>query len=136
MTTDVGWTLFTFLDVADLLYDRVGAALGEIGLSFPKYEVLAYLRDTGEPVSLGDLAVGQKCARSNITQMIDRLESDGLVRRIADPADRRSVLAELTPGGAALARQGAAQLDRLRTEFAAALGPDRAELDRLLSKLR
>jgi len=37
--------------------------------------------------------------RSNITQLMDRLEKDGLVRRRADRDDRRSVLAELTPAG-------------------------------------
>jgi DNA-binding MarR family transcriptional regulator len=131
------WTLFHFLDVADSLYGRVSDALGEVELSYAKYEVLSYLRDAGEAVSLGALAVGQNCARSNITQIIDRLETDGLVRRAPDPADRRSVLAELTPAGAILARQGAAQLDRLRTDFATSLGrSDREQLDRLLKKLR
>jgi DNA-binding MarR family transcriptional regulator len=34
--------------------------------------------------------------RSNITQLVDRLEADGLVKRIDDPADRRAVRAEVT----------------------------------------
>src|SRR2546426_1342351 len=41
----------------------------------------------------------QHCVRSNIPQLMDRLGKDGLGRRRADPDDRRSVLAELTPGG-------------------------------------
>ncbi|MGH7447390.1 MAG: MarR family winged helix-turn-helix transcriptional regulator [Longimicrobiales bacterium] len=133
---NAGSTLVNFLDVADSLYERIGTALAEVGLSFPKYEVLAHLSVTHDAVSLGDLALGQKCARSNITQIIDRLEAEGLVRRVADPTDRRSVLAELTPEGAAMAEQGSAQLEKLRIEFDAALGPDRVELDRLLAKLR
>jgi len=52
-----------------------------------------------EPLPLSDLAARQHCVRSNITQLMDRLEKDGLVRRRADPDDRRSVLAELTPAG-------------------------------------
>lgn len=132
-----GWTLFNFLDVADQLYERVGRALGEVGLSYPKYEVLSHLREAGRPVSLGVLAQDQQCARSNITQIVDRLESEGLVRRLTDPDDRRSVLAELTEAGDALAREGAAQLDRLRQEFAGALGTDNcAQLNQLLSKIR
>jgi DNA-binding MarR family transcriptional regulator len=129
--------LFRYLDVADSLYDRISAALSSVGLSYAKYEVLARLRQAKAPVSLGALAVGQKCARSNITQMVDRLEAEELVRRLADPEDRRSVLAELTESGEALARQGAAQMDRISTEFAAQLGPaDLTELDRLLTRLR
>jgi len=50
-------------------------------------------------MSLSDLADNQHCVRSNITQLVDRLEQDGLVRRRHDPADRRGVLAELTPPG-------------------------------------
>ena len=34
--------------------------------------------------------------RSNITQLVDRLEADSLVKRTDDPADRRGVRAEVT----------------------------------------
>jgi DNA-binding MarR family transcriptional regulator len=129
--------LSRYLNVADRLYERIGTALAGVGLSYAKYEVLAHLRNAGEPVTLGTLAVGQKCARSNITQIVDRLEAEDLVRRVADPADRRSVLAELTAEGAMLAQQGAAQMDRISTEFAASLGADdMVVLDRVLAKLR
>lgn len=132
-----GWALFNFLDAADQLYERVGRALGEVGLSYPKYEILSQLSHAGRPLSLGVLAADQQCARSNITQIIDRLEAEGLVRRTSDPDDRRSVLAELTPDGADLAREGAAQLDRLRAEFAEALGDTDCQLlNRLLSKIQ
>src|SRR5687767_12482039 len=77
-----GATLFTFLEVADQLYQRISEALGRVGLSYAKYEVLEHLRAADEPVSLSALAEGQSCARSNITQIVDRLESEGLVRQI------------------------------------------------------
>jgi len=44
--------------------------------------------------------------RSNITQLVDRLEKDGLVRRRSDPDDRRSVRAALTPAGERSYRRG------------------------------
>jgi DNA-binding MarR family transcriptional regulator len=131
-----GWTLFNFLDVADLLYERVGAALAEVGLSYPKYEVLEHLRTSQSCVSLGTLAEGQKCARSNITQMVDRLEAEGLVQRVPDPADRRCILAQLTPQGESMALKGAQQMEKLRIEFAATLGDQCGQLDRMLSRLR
>jgi DNA-binding MarR family transcriptional regulator len=34
-----------------------------------------------------------------MTQLVDRLEADGLVTRTSDPADRRSVLAAITEEG-------------------------------------
>lgn len=134
---DTGATLFTFLDVADRLYERVGQALGSVGLSYPKYEVLKHLSDAGAPVSLGALADGQSCARSNITQLVDRLETEGLVRRVPDPDDRRGVRAELTEQGASAALEGQTQMDLVLAEFAASFSaPERAEFGRLLSKVR
>jgi DNA-binding MarR family transcriptional regulator len=129
-------TLFTFLDVADQLYDRVAGALDRVGLSYSKYEVLKCLRTSSEPVALSSLADEQSCARSNITQLVDRLEAEGLVRRVADPDDRRSVRAELTEEGVAREREGTTQLNLVLAEFAASFSaPERAELGRLLSRL-
>jgi len=129
-------TLFAFLDVADQLYERVGEALARVGLSYPKYEVLKHLRDAETAVTLGCLAEDQSCARSNITQLVDRLEAEGLVRRVADPEDRRSVLAALTDLGRERVVEGATQLDLVLAEFAASFSArERTELGRLLSRL-
>lgn len=133
---EAGATLFTFLEVAEQLYGRIAQALAQVGLSYAKFEVLQYLRANG-PVSLGAVAEAQKCARSNITQLIDRLETEGLVRRVDDPDDRRGVRAELTPLGAARLEQGATQIDLVRSEFAASFSAsENAELVRLLAKVQ
>ena len=130
-------TLASFLDTADRLYERIGAALGRVGLSYPKYELLEHLKDNGEPVSLGVLAEGQSCARSNITQLVDKLELEGLVRRVADPDDRRGIRAELTEAGAERVAEGRTQLDVVIAEFAASFSAkERLELGQLLQKVR
>jgi len=130
-------TLASFLDTADRLYERIGAALARVGLSYPKYEVLEHLRTSTEPVSLGALAEGQSCARSNITQLMDKLEIEGLVRRVADPDDRRGIRAELTEAGEERAGEGRTQLDVVIAEFAASFSSrERLELGRLLGKVR
>jgi DNA-binding MarR family transcriptional regulator len=130
-------TLASFLDAADRLYERIGVALGRAGLSYPKYEVLEHLKSSGEPVSLGALADGQSCARSNITQLVDKLEIDGLVRRVADPEDRRGIRAELTEAGLERAGEGRTQLDVVIAEFAASFSArERLELGRLLAKVK
>jgi DNA-binding MarR family transcriptional regulator len=136
MRAEAGGTLFTFLEVAEQLYERIAQALARVGLSYAKYEVLQYLRSKG-PASLGVVAEAQRCARSNITQLIDRLETEGLVRRVDDPDDRRGVRAELTPLGAARVEQGATQIDLVRSEFAASLSESESEeLVRLLAKVQ
>jgi len=87
------------LATADAFRSRLEAALAEADLSMAKLALLRILSDAGEPVALGELAEHSGCVRSNITQLVDRLEKDGLVRRILDPADRRIRRAELTEAG-------------------------------------
>jgi DNA-binding MarR family transcriptional regulator len=128
--------LFRILDLADLIQERSSQALSRIDLSYPKYEVLKHLHAAGEPVTLGALAEGQSCARSNITQLVDRLEADGLVRRVADPDDRRSIRAELTTLGEARALEGKVEMERVIASIEGRLDEgERAQLVSLLQKL-
>src|SRR5213596_1636926 len=91
--------VFSLLETAEAVEARLEAALSPTGLSMAKLAVLHVLVEAREPLPLSDLAARQHCVRSNITQLVDRLEKDGLVRRRAAADDRRSVLAELTPAG-------------------------------------
>ena len=78
---------------------RFEAALADPGLSLAKFAVLDHLVKAGEPLPLTRLAERVACVKSNITQLVDRLEADGLVKRVDDPEDRRSVLATITDEG-------------------------------------
>jgi len=91
--------VFTLLGTAHAVEARLEAVLAPLRLSLAKVGVLHHLAAAREPVPLSALAEVQKCVRSNITQLVDRLEKDGLVRRRADPNDRRSVRAALTAAG-------------------------------------
>ena len=91
--------VFALLGTAGAVEARLEAALSPVGLSLAKAGVLHCLAQAQGPLPLSELAMHEKCVRSNITQLMDRLESDGLVRRRADPDDRRSVRAALTPAG-------------------------------------
>jgi DNA-binding MarR family transcriptional regulator len=99
VATEPGAFLFRVLDAAREIQSRLEAALDDIGLSPAKAGVLKALTKAGEPLPLSELAICNKCVRSNVTQLVDRLEADGLVRRIADPEDRRVIRAELTTEG-------------------------------------
>jgi DNA-binding MarR family transcriptional regulator len=95
--------------------DRLESALTDVGLSLAKLNALRHLVEAGEPMPLGQLADKIACVKSNVTQLVDRLENDGLVRRVPDPRDRRSVLAAVTDAGLARYRTGAAALSDAET---------------------
>src|SRR6266446_3479213 len=69
---------------------------GAVGLSNAKFEVLSVLVAQDRPISLSELAEKLTCVRSNVTQLMDRLEADSLVKRTDDPDDRRAVRAAVT----------------------------------------
>ncbi len=129
--------LLLLLEVARIQQDRLDEALKRVGLSRAKMEALHQLVRAAEPVPLRALAEGQRCVPSNITTLVDRMESEGLVRRVDAPDDRRSVRAELTSHGGELAAAGAELLARVQEEFASSLSAaDLATLQRILVSLR
>lgn len=73
--------------------------LAACGLSAAKLLALQRLVEAGDALPLGQLAERLSCVKSNVTQLVDRLEADSLVSREADPGDRRSKLAVITPAG-------------------------------------
>jgi DNA-binding MarR family transcriptional regulator len=98
--------------------------------------VLETLVRAGEAMPLSELAAAQRCVRSNMTQLVDRLEADGSVQRIADPDDRRSVRAILTPLGTQRQAEGEKKIEQFRAEFTTSLEPaELAVLQRLLDAL-
>ena len=132
-----GASIWAVLHAAHVLEDKVEEALGKAGLSTPKFSVLNALVETGEALSLSDLAARLSCVRSNMTQLVDRLEADGLVRRVSDPHDRRAVKAALTEEGRKRYESGAAELNDLHRDFSAGVSEeDRAALVRMLSVIK
>lgn len=134
--TGDGQSIFSLLRAAYALEDRVEATLAAVGLSSPKFSVLGVLVAANEPMALGELAAKLSCVKSNATQMIDRLEADGLVRRIADPVDRRSVKAEITPRGRERHAAGAEVIESLEVRFSRAVrAEDRSAVARMLRSI-
>ncbi|WP_394616007.1 MarR family winged helix-turn-helix transcriptional regulator [Lentzea sp. JNUCC 0626] len=86
--------------VQQIIQSAVDAALKPHGLTFARYEalVLLYFSRKG---ALPMRVMGERLQLhpTSVTNIVDRLESDGLVRRTPHPTDRRTTLVEITDAG-------------------------------------
>src|SRR6266545_23007 len=119
--------LFAVLHASGVLESRVELRLAEVGLSIPKLAALNRLTDAGGSLPLGQLAERLRCVKSNVTQLVDRLEVDGLVSRAADANDRRSRLAVLTDAGRKAYTRGSAIQQTAERDLFSALTTDESE---------
>ncbi len=91
------------------------------GLSESRLRVLMSLHHSaGHQLPLGALADVLGVTPRTMTDIVDLLERDGLVKRTPDPIDRRSVLAVLTDSG--LARINAMRREATRSQSVVARG--------------
>lgn len=92
--------------VQQILQSAVDTALKPHGLTFARYEalILLYFSSRG---SLPMRVMGERLQLhpTSVTNIVDRLEADGLVKRIPHPTDRRTTLVEITPAGRAMREQ-------------------------------
>ncbi|WP_158888387.1 MarR family winged helix-turn-helix transcriptional regulator [Amycolatopsis anabasis] len=108
-------------------------------ISMREYDVLYNLSrfpETG--LRLHELNEHILLAQPSLSRLVERMESDGLVRRLPDPDDRRGTVVRLTERGTAVQR-------RVGTDHAAAIGKyvggaltadELRTLQRLCDKLR
>ena len=128
--------MFDLLHAAAAEEAFVEEKLAAVGLSLPKLAALDRLVTAGNSMPLGQLAERLACVKSNVTQLVDRLEGDGLVTRAPDPNDRRSRLALITDLGKRLHEQGSAiQQAAERQLFSQLSAADGSRLAEILAKL-
>ena len=116
-----------------LVLAAIDGALRPLGLTFARYEALVLLSFS----SRGSLPLGKMGERlmihpTSVTSIVDRLERDGLVRRVAGD-DRRVVLAEITDAGREVAGRATKAVEAVRFGLD---GLSDAQLDRLTASLR
>jgi DNA-binding MarR family transcriptional regulator len=117
-----------------IVQSQVDEALRPHQLTFARYEALVLLSFT----RTGALPMGKMGQRlmihpTSVTNVVDRLEAQGLVRRRAHATDRRTTLVEITDEGRQLVQ--IATKDVVATAFGLdALSDD--ELDQLTGLLR
>ena len=129
--------MFTLLGAASSVHDFVEERLSAVGLSIPKLAALQRLVDAGDSLPLGQLAERLACVKSNVTQLIDRLEADGFVTRAPDPSDKRSRLAVITDAGRTAQREGARVQREVEEQlFGSLSAEDAARLVDIIHKLK
>jgi DNA-binding MarR family transcriptional regulator len=88
------------LRVALHLQREIERELAQFDLALPEFNLLAALRRSTPPrVSPAELSRLLIISSGGVAKQIDRLERDGLVKRIPHPTDGRGLLVELTPAG-------------------------------------
>jgi DNA-binding MarR family transcriptional regulator len=120
-----------------VLMARLNELLRPLGLTFPRYEALMLLSFTrAGALPLGKIGERLQVHRTSVTNIVDKLEADGLVRRVPHAEDRRATLAEITDAG----RETAARATKALNDAAFgidALGNDEQEaVTALLRALR
>jgi DNA-binding MarR family transcriptional regulator len=107
-------------------------------LTHGEWRLLGTLRKSGPPYrsSPGRLAQRLELSSGAMTNRIDQLERAGLVRRLPDPDDRRSLQVELTEKGLEVYRESVGAQAVKEALLATALDEDeKEELNRLLRRL-
>ena len=95
-----------------------------------------YTLATEGPSRLTTLAEAEHITQPAMTQLVTRLERDGLVVRASDPLDGRAVLVEATPEGIALSTaRRAARAEALESAIASLSTDDVHDLSQAISAL-
>lgn len=112
--------------------------LEQYGLTNGDWKVMSTLRWTGKPYrrSAGELARIADLSSGAMTSRLDQLEDAGLVERIREPSDRRTVLVRLTPKGRRLHDQAiGVQAEKEALLGAALPDRDKRQLESLLRRV-
>jgi DNA-binding MarR family transcriptional regulator len=119
-----------------LLNDFQHRCFDEFGLRFIDYSVLRVLQKSGPPYQVSPTKLSEVVVRSTggMTQILDRLEFEGLVERSADPSDRRKVIVSLTKKGLALTKRANRVYVERKSDLLAVLSDD--EFDRVDDAVR
>jgi DNA-binding MarR family transcriptional regulator len=127
------------LHLGRLLEAGANERLRAAGISYTDLDVLATLRRSGAPYRLTPTALRKSVLLTSgaMTACLNRLEARGLLVRIAEDGDRRSLAAALTAAGIRLIDKAiVTRFEQAEEAVAGLSAAERAELARLLRKLR
>lgn len=126
------------LTCTQLIERRVRSGLREeFATTLPRFDLMAQLERAPKGLKMGELSRRMMVTGGNVTGITDGLAEEGLVERVADPADRRAWLVRLTPAGrrsfAAMAEEHERWIVELFRELS---GREMATMAALLARLK
>jgi DNA-binding MarR family transcriptional regulator len=120
--------------VEQILVAHIEEVLKPFGLSFARFELLTLLSFTRRgSLPLGKIGARLQVDPASVTNLINRLERDGLVQRRPHPTDGRTTLAVITRSGRGLAGRATKALNASVFETVTLT---RQEMDQLFALLR
>lgn len=123
--------------VQQILLAELNERLRKHGLTFPRYEALMVLLFTKHgSIPLGKLGERLQVHRTSVTNIIDKLERDGLVRRVPHESDRRATLATITAEGRAIATAATEELNGVAFALSGLAPAQEEQLSELLELVR
>jgi DNA-binding MarR family transcriptional regulator len=132
VATSTRGTLTLLSRLSKSVYRRTPESL--LGMSLRHYLALSYVADPGA-ISQQQLAEILCIDANNTVLLLNEMESDGLIRRVRDPTDRRRHLVEVTETGHEVFQRAQRARESVEDEVLAALSAEeRATLRGLLAK--
>jgi len=84
--------------VEDVIRSRLRTSFG---ITLPRFDLMAQLERHADGLRMGELSKRMMVTGGNVTGIVDQLEKEGLVERVADAQDKRAFVVRLTPPGRA-----------------------------------
>jgi DNA-binding MarR family transcriptional regulator len=103
------------------------------GVTLPRFDLLAQLDREKDGLRLGELSRRMMVTNGNVTGLVERLTTEGLIRRESADGDRRVGVVTLTPAGRAAFSSMAAAHESWLAELLADL--DKNAIDMLMDAL-
>ncbi len=127
----------SIMRVQQILQSAVDSALRPHNLTFARYEALVLLTFSSRG-SLPMRVMGDRLQLhpTSVTNIVDRLEGDGLVRRLPHPTDRRTTLVEITESGRDLMKQATESVTEIDFGLRGVTERQTETLTELLGKVR
>jgi DNA-binding MarR family transcriptional regulator len=123
--------------VQQIIQSAVDGALRPHGLTFARYEALVLLSFSRRN-SLPMRVMGERLQLhpTSVTNIVDRLEKDSLVRRTSHPTDRRTTLVAITEAGKKLVTAATQSVTDIEFGLHGLTGKQTEQLTELLTKVR
>ncbi|WP_370943647.1 MarR family winged helix-turn-helix transcriptional regulator [Amycolatopsis sp. cg5] len=123
--------------VQQIIQSAVDSALKPHGLTFARYEALVLLTFARKS-SLPMRVMGERLQLhpTSVTNIVDRLEKDGLVKRVPHPTDRRTTLVEITDDGRTRREEATVAVTAIDFGLTGLTDRQTEQLTELLTKVR